>query len=159
MSPSHRPDWDTVWMSVAYAISQRSRCDSRQIGAAIVSADNSYVVVGYNGPPASFDVPAGSTCADWCPRRQNDDQTRDYANCVTVHAETNAIARADRTRIDGGALYVTSSICWDCAKVVANSGVSRVVARVDWSRDAHRNPERAISFLRQCGIEVEVYDG
>lgn len=153
-----RPSWDTVWMTMAHAISKRSRCDSRGIGAAIVSADNAYVVVGYNGPPAGFQVDDGSTCSSWCPRRQNDDQTRDYDNCVTVHAETNAIAKADRTRIEGGTLYVTSAICWDCGKVVANSGIARVVCRVDWQRDAHRDPQRTMDFLRQCGIKVEVWN-
>ena len=70
-----RPDWDTVWMSIAYNIGRRSRCDGRQIGAAIVSTDNSYVVVGYNGPPGGFPVEDGTTCQSWCPRRQNDDLT------------------------------------------------------------------------------------
>lgn len=153
-----RPSWDTVWMSVAYNIGKRSRCDSRGIGAVIVSPDNAYSVLGYNGPPAGLRLEDGSTCSSWCPRRLEDDQTRSYDNCVTVHAETNAIAKADRTRIEGGTLYVTSAICWDCGKVVANSGIARVVCRVDWKRDAHRDPERTIDFLRQCGIKVEVWE-
>lgn len=156
--PDNRPSWDTVWMSVAYTIGKRSRCDSRGIGAVIVSADNAYSVLGYNGPPAGLRLEDGSTCSSWCPRRLEDDQTRSYDNCVTVHAETNAIAKADRTRIEGGTLYVTSAICWDCGKVVANSGIARVVCRVDWKRDAHRDPERTIDFLRQCGITVEVWN-
>ena len=151
-----RPDWDTVWMSIAYNIGRRSRCDGRQIGAAIVSTDNSYVVVGYNGPPGGFPVEDGTTCQSWCPRRQNDDLTPGYDNCVSVHAETNAIAKADRTRVEGGTLYVTSAICWDCGKVVANSGVARVVMQVDWTADAHRWPSRTIEFLRECGMIVEV---
>lgn len=153
-----RPDWDQVWMDVAHTIAKRSRCDGRQIGAVIASADNAYVVVGYNGPPASFDVDAGSTCSSWCPRRQTGNQTRDYANCVSVHAETNAIAKADRTRIDGGTLYVTSAICWDCSKVVANSGVKRVLMEVDWVADKHRSPMYAINFLARCDIAVQWID-
>jgi dCMP deaminase len=153
-----RPDWDTTWQSVAYRIGRRSRCDGRQIGAAIVSADNAYIVVGYNGPPASLPIPDGSTCQDWCPRMLTGDRSTSYGNCVSVHAETNAIAKADRTRIEGGTLYVTSAICWDCGKVVANSGVARIVCRVDMAADAHREPMKTINFLRDCGIDVEVWE-
>lgn len=153
-----RPDWDIVWGSVAHTISRRSRCDGRQIGAAIVSADNSYVVVGYNGPPGGWQVEDGSTCQDWCPRmRDGAERSLSYGNCVSVHAETNAIAKADRTRIDGGTLYVTSAICWDCGKVVANSGVARVVMKIDMKADAHREPMRTVQFLRDCGLEVELW--
>jgi len=150
-----RPDWDTTWLSVAHRIGLRSRCDARQIGAVIASADNGYIVVGYNGPPASLPVPTGTTCQAWCPRLAEDaERGLSYENCVSVHAETNAIAKADRTRIEGGTLYVTSAICWDCGKVVANSGISRIVCRVDEAKDAHRDPQRTIAFLRECGIEV-----
>ena len=153
-----RPDWDTTWQSVAYRISRRSRCDGRQIGAAIVSEDNAYIVVGYNGPPASFDVPADTTCQDWCPRMLTGDRSPSYGNCVSVHAETNAIAKADRSKIEGGTLYVTSAICWDCGKVVANSGIARVVCKVDMKADAHRDPMKTINFLRDCGIQVGVWE-
>lgn len=150
-----RPTWDETWMSVAEAVGLRSKCDRRRIGACIVSEDNGYVVVGYNGPPASFDAPDGSTCQDWCPRMLNPSPGPSYEDCVTVHAETNAIAKADRTRIQDGTLYVTSAVCWDCAKVVANSGVARVMMWLEQD-DMHRNPQRSINFLKQCGIEVRV---
>lgn len=153
---SLRPDWETTWIDVADLIAKRSRCDLRKIGAVIVSHDNSYLVVGYNGPPASFAVSTGSTCRSWCPRAQGGLQTIDYTNCISAHAETNAIAKADRTRINGGTLYVTSSICWDCGKIVANSGIVRMVCRIHPEKDAHRHPERTIKFLRDCGIEVHI---
>jgi len=151
-------------MGVAEIVGARSRCDLRQIGAVIASADNSYVVVGYNGPPAGFDgppggliLPAGTTCRSWCPRAAEDaERSLSYSNCVSVHAELNAIAKADRSRIIGGTIYVAAAVCWDCGKVVANSGVSTVVMRVE-ERDEHRNPARTIDFLEQCGLDVIVY--
>jgi len=152
-----RPTWHTTWREIAEVVGRRSKCSLRQVGAVIVSADNSYIVVGYNGPPASWVEADTDSCRDWCPRAAERDQTRGYDNCVSVHAETNAIAKADRTRIVGGTLYVSSSVCWDCGKVVANSGVSRVLMELDLDRDKHRDPMRTIEFLQSCGLEVLVF--
>lgn len=152
-----RPSWDLTWMSVAEKLAERSRCESRGVGAVIVTDDNRPVAVGYNGPPRGLDFPIYSTCGSWCSRRQNNDQTTSYDNCVTVHAEINALMFADRRDYDGGTLYVTSSICWDCGKAVANSGIARIVCMIDWDRDGHRNPQRTIDFLYDCGIDVDIF--
>lgn len=80
----------------------------------------------------------------------------DYGNCVTVHAEANALMFADRRTYEGGTLYVTSAICWDCGKMVANSGIWRVVMRLDVERDRHRHPFDTINFLRRSQVQVEV---
>jgi deoxycytidylate deaminase len=150
-------------MAMAEAIAQRSLCQGRKIGAVIVSPDNAYCVVGYNGPPRGFDVPwriyqvEPSGCKAWCPRALSGDRTAGYANCVSVHAESNAIAKADRSRIESGTLYVTSACCWDCGKLVANSGIKKVVMRVDMVADEHRNPMKTVSFMRECGLEVVLW--
>lgn len=123
----------------------------------IVTESNRPVAAGYNGPPSGWKLPDGSTCQDWCPRAAEGLQTRSYDNCVTVHAEVNALMWSDRRDYAGGTLYVTSAICWDCGKAVANSGLSRVVCKVDMARDLHRDPMRTINFLRDCGLDVEVW--
>lgn len=153
-----RPSWDRTWMDVADIIAKRSRCDGRQIGAVIVSPDNGYVVTGYNGPPARWNPFGGETCVNWCSRRQTGQQTHDYANCVSIHAEANALMRAEHSMIQGGTLYVTSSSCWDCGKLAANSGVERIVMRTSDTQDAHRNPIQTRKLLRQSGLTVVVYD-
>lgn len=66
----------------------------------------------------------------------------------------NAIAYADRSRMQGGSLYVTGSVCWDCAKVVANSGISRVL----FIADRDRNTDKVVTFLFRSGLEAEPYD-
>lgn len=143
-------------MDVASSISLRSRCDGRQIGAVIVSNDNAYTVVGYNGPPASMPVFPGSSCKSFCPRAQKAEQTVGYDNCISIHAEANALMRADHSRIQGGTLYVMSACCWDCGKLVANSGIKNVVMCID-DRDGHRDPQRTIKFLRDSQVNVEVF--
>jgi dCMP deaminase len=140
-------------MGVADVIARRSRCDGRMIGAVIVDPNNRIVATGYNGAPHGYDVEVG--CTAWCPRMRNNRRTLDYSNCLSVHAESNAIAFADRRNYEGGTLYVTSACCWDCGKLVANSGIKRVVMRV-WHADVHRDPDRTIAFIEECGLEVTV---
>jgi dCMP deaminase len=144
-------------MLVAAQIAKRSKCDGRQIGAVIVSEDNAYSVVGYNGPPAGYRVYPGTTCKTWCPRLQTGIKTAMYDNCISIHAEANALMRADHSRIQGGTLFVTSACCWDCGKLVANSGVKNVIMILG-PEDGHREPGRTIQFLRDSQLFVEVID-
>lgn len=152
--PRRRLSWDETWTAVADVIARRSRCDSRQVGAVVVDPTNRPVSTGYNGPPRGLDLPSGSTCTDWCPRRQTGDRGLGYGlSCLSVHAEANALMFADRRDYEGGTIYVTSACCQDCAKLVANSGLKRVVMRVT-AEDEHRRPGETIDFLRRCGLEV-----
>lgn len=151
-----RPDWDAVWMHMADAIGPRSKCSRARVGVVIVSRDNRVISVGYNGPPR--DMEANGDCTNWCPRAMGlEPPDALYDDCPAAHAETNAIARADYSEMQGATVYVTSSMCKGCAKVVANSGVRRVVQRVDPDQ-AFRSPERTEHFLRMCGLAVERWD-
>jgi len=67
----------------------------------------------------------------------------------------NALLYVDRTRIEGGTLYCTGSLCIGCAKAVANSGIARVVARVTPDQ-AYRNPQVSINLLEMSGLVVKV---
>ena len=158
----NRPSWIDTWMNVAEVVGNRSLCDARKIGAVVVSADNSYSVPGYNGPPRGFDVPwktlntERSGCTAWCPRMKNNVRTVGYSNCVSIHAEANCLIRADYSRIQGGSIFVTSAVCWDCGKLVANSGIANVYMTVDMGTEAHRDPYRTMNFMRNCGLGVYV---
>lgn len=150
-----RPTWDELWLDVATLIGRRSRCSRRQIGAVVVSVDNQVVATGYNGPPS--DLIVSGPCDGWCERGQGKVEDS-YSKCVAIHAEANALLRADRSRLEDGTVYVSSTCCFDCAKLVANSGLARVVMVVDWVEDAYRQPERSIQFLRDSGLVVKVID-
>lgn len=77
----------------------------------------------------------------------------DYSDCPSVHAEVNALLFGDRTQREGGTLYVSSGVCFPCAKLVANSGVVRVV--VDLSKTPeHRLGRDANQFMVDCGLDV-----
>jgi dCMP deaminase len=161
-----RPTWDETWMEMALAMSKRSKCVNRQVGCVIVTTQNRPMAVGYNGPPANFETapvihfgvpasPKSDNCADWCPRGGSNDRGTSYSNCVSVHAEANALLFADRRDYEGGTIYVTNPCCWDCAKLVSNSGVARVVVRMS-EADGHYDHIPALDLIRSCGIRVDI---
>lgn len=133
-------------------MSDRSSCLRAGIGCVIVGADQRIVATGYNGPPAGLTAALDSSidCGAYCPRAFKPAGESSYSDCVSVHAEMNAIAYADRSRMEGGTLYVTGAMCWDCAKVVANSGITRVFHVID--RD--RQVDKVENLLSECGVEI-----
>lgn len=153
METVSRPDWDSVWMQVSLVMSKRSKCTRAGVGSVIVSADQRVISTGYNGPPSGF--PAEGPCSGWCSRSMKDGAgEKDYSDCPSVHAETNAITRADPQELKGATIYTTSSICRGCAKIVANSGVSRVVHIVNDDVYWYRNNDETEEFLEKCGLTV-----
>jgi dCMP deaminase len=152
----NRPSWDNVWMDIAETIAKRSRCSRAQIGAVVVSNNQRIAATGYNGPAATLDVEGD--CINWCPRAQGSAPLDNmYDACPSIHAEANALLYVDRSRIEGGTIYITDVACLQCAKLVSNSGVSRVVMRVS-STAAHRKPEATIEYLKKCDLDVTILE-
>lgn len=135
MSPE-RPSWDAYFMSLAQAASTRSTCSRLQVGAVLV-ADNRVMGTGFNGAPSGM---------DHC-----DHTFRDGPCEISVHAEVNALLFAQRIGF-GCELYVTHAPCFQCAKLILNTGVSRVVFRELYKSD------RGVLLLGNQGLEVERYE-
>lgn len=144
-----RPTWDDTWLAVARAVAQRSLCVRRKVGAVIVTAQNRPVSTGYNGPPAGLGLV--TPCSGLCPRANN--KTADYDNCVAIHAEANALLFAARSQYEGGTIYVTHICCYGCAKLIANSGLSRVVIEFE---NTERDFSKAQALLTASGLTVEI---
>lgn len=151
-----RPSWYETWMQVAGVIARRSRCVRDQVGAVIVDPSNRIIATSYNGPPASY--PYDTTCDQFCARAIDGPSPktfRTYEDCVALHAEANGLMVCDRTTRLGGTIYVTSAVCWSCAKLIANSGLGAVVVPLgSVETHAHRDCARSYDFLESCGIEV-----
>jgi dCMP deaminase len=133
-----RVDWDTYFMNIAREVATRSTCPRKSVGAVIVK-DRRILSTGYNGSirgmPHCTDV--GCDMED--------------GHCVaTVHAEANAIIQAARNGvcIDGADIYVTASPCWNCFKLIANSGIKRIYYG-EFYRD-----EKSLKVAKECGIEL-----
>lgn len=150
---------------MAAELAKRSLCSRDQVGAVIVDRHNKIIGEGYNGPPRGF-WHGGEPCVKWCQRvtnakiamKLNGSEARGlhpiYDDCPSLHAEANALLQADRSLCEGGIVYVTSHVCMGCAKLIANSGLQRVV--IQSAEQEHRNPSATYDFLRACKIEVRV---
>lgn len=154
-----RPTWDEHWLSQAHNVPDRSLCSRAAVGAVIVDVHNEAVSSGWNGPPRGF--PHGNrSCTEWCARAQKPvaDMDPGYTDCPSLHAEANALMMSDKTLRRGGTIYVTSHVCFTCAKLIANSGLSRVVVAPD-SETPWRTPDRGYVFLETCGVTVDIITG
>lgn len=119
-----RPDWDTYFLGICTAVSQRADCRRAQHGCVIVK-DNRIISTGYNGSYSG-----GPSClAGECPRGLlSNEECRSlssYENCISLHAEQNALAYANYT--PGATLYVTGRQCDMCRKLAMAAGIKRVV--------------------------------
>ncbi|MCA1807699.1 MAG: dCMP deaminase family protein [Actinobacteria bacterium] len=150
-----RPDWDEIWLEVAEAVASRSLCVRAQVCAVIVDTHHRMVSTGYNGPPAGFDH-WNAPCDQWCNRASYPDVPG--MHCASVHAEANALIASDRSRWQGGTMYVTKHPCWECAKLIANSGLDRLVVKPSKPTPDGHHSEGTYDFLEECGITVEVVE-
>lgn len=140
-----------------------SLCVRSKVGAIITGPEGRHIVgEGYNGPPSGYRHNS-NPCSIWCqrasprPAGEDDALSPEYDDCPSLHAEANALMRSDHTRRQGGTIYVTSHVCFGCSKLIANSGLARVVVDTD-KADMHRNPLASYQFLIQCGIAVSLSD-
>ena len=134
-----RPDWDSYFMKIASAVSERSTCDRAFVGCVLVF-DKRILTTGFNGSPAGQDHcdEVGHLIVD--------------EHCVrTIHAETNAIIQAALHGVStrGATCYVTHLPCINCTKALINAGVTRIVYG-----DAYRMDENAMAFLKAADIEI-----
>jgi len=159
-----------VWIEVARTVARRSLCSRAQVGAVIVTAGNRVVATGYNGPPAGFmyltsePLGLGETCEHWCERGRasffgtETPTAGDYSDCPSLHAEANALMAADRSTWQDGTIYVLGDVCHACAKLIANSGLARVVVQRDAIDRSYRTSETGYDLLRACGLSLLVLD-
>ena len=131
--------FDEKYMQMAAVWATNSYCKRRQVGALIVK-DRMIISDGYNGTPSGFE----NVCED------ENGVTKPYV----LHAEANAISKVAKSgnSADGATLYVTASPCMECAKLIIQSGIRRVVYR-----DEYRLTD-GIDLLRRAGVEVEKID-
>ena len=126
---------DNRYLRMACIWSENSYCTRRQVGALIVK-DKMIISDGYNGTPSGFE----NFCED------ENDVTFPYV----LHAEANAITKIARSgnNSQDSTLYVTDSPCIECAKLIIQAGIKRVVYK-----RAYRLTD-GVDLLLKAGIEV-----
>lgn len=130
---------DQRYLQMAKIWAQNSYCKRRQVGAILVK-DKMIISDGYNGTPSGFE----NICED------EDNITKPYV----LHAEANAITKVAKSNNSsaGATLYVTSSPCMECAKLIIQAGIKRVVFT-----DKYRL-ENGINLLERAEIDVVQVD-
>lgn len=141
-----RPTWDEYWMIIATDASSRSTCLRRNVGAIIVK-DNQILSMGYNGAPTG--IPHCDITG--CLRQTLNVPSGERAElCRAIHAEQNAIIHAAKHGIStkNATMYITTSPCNICAKILINAGISRIVFKEKY------NDEEATTMLTNADFKL-----
>lgn len=130
-----RETFQELLMETAWLWSRRSTCSRLQVGA-VVARDTRILVQGYNGSPA---------------RMEHCRHTDDYPCEVSVHSEANCVSFAAKEgiRLSGASMYCTHAPCVGCAKLIINSGITKVVFD-----KSYRNA-RGLVLLCDAGLAVQ----
>lgn len=116
-SPS-RPSWDEIWIATATLISRRSYDPRYQVGAVVVSDDNTQVLaVGYNGNYSGG---------------PNEVESLEPGESGLLHAEINALLKLDYNTPKRKVMYITLSPCKMCAKAIVNAGIDEVIYKDEY---------------------------
>lgn len=126
-----------------------STCAKRQYMAIILSPEGRFVGAGYNGSP-----PGIPHCTDGaCPRLQEGTPSgMTYGNCISVHAEANALMFSNRSERRGGTIIVNGQPCWDCGKLIAGSGLDRAVIVED---PDYADSVRVNDLMVNAGLSID----
>lgn len=130
---------DKRYLRMAHIWAENSYCIRRKVGALLVK-DGTIISDGFNGTPSGFE----NICED----------ENNVSKPYVLHAEANAITKIARSsqNSDGATLYVTTSPCIDCAKLIIQSGIRRVVYGEKYRLDD------GIRLLERAGIETTYMD-
>lgn len=142
-------------MQIASLVATRATCPRRSVGAVIVR-DRRILCTGYNGAPRGLaHCPPEGELHDWptgCMRA---------GHCIrSLHAEQNALLQAAMIGVacDGATMYVTCQPCNNCAKMVINAGIQRVIYEGDYpdpfSLELFRDSKMEVFRYVNCGLEV-----
>ena len=127
--------WNEAHMRTAENYASLSSAKRLKVGCVIVK-DNRIISIGYNGMPSGWD----NVC-------ETDGKTKDEV----LHAEANAITKVAMSSEScyNGDIYTTTAPCLECAKLIYQSGISKV-----FYRTPHLRSEDGIKFLDKCDINV-----
>ena len=130
---------DRRYLKMAAIWAQNSYCKRRKVGALLVK-DKMIISDGYNGTPSGFE----NECED----------ENNITKAYVLHAEANAITKVAKSgnSSQGATLYVTSSPCLECSKLIIQAGIRRVVFSENYRL------EDGINLLKRADIEVEQID-
>jgi len=134
---------DRVYINIAENVSVLSHCERKKVGCIIVKGNN-ILSMGYNGTPTGMD----NECEDspvW------------PSTCwYVLHAESNAIAKVANSTNNcfGSTLYTTMSPCRECAKLIIQAGIQRVVYKELYRDCLAGETLQAMDLLKECNVKL-----
>lgn len=137
-------------MEIAYSVAKLSYAERRQVGCVIIK-DQQIVSFGYNGTPTGFD----NSCEDKVNDCKNSCSCGGCESSVTkqevLHAESNALTKIAKSTMssNGAELYTTTSPCFECAKLIIQSGITTV-----YYNETYRDMS-GVELLEKANIKVE----
>ena len=132
-----RPSWDSVWMQFSHSISRRSYDPRNQVGAVVVTEDNTQVLaIGYNGNYAGG---------------PNEVESDAPGESGMIHAEINALLKMDYNNPKNKKIYITLSPCRMCAKAMINAGIKEVIY------DREYRDLSGVNLLKETGVIVRPF--
>lgn len=135
-----KKEYDRTYMNMAEDFGRLSYAKRAKVGCIILSVNGQIVSQGFNGTPTDRD--------NCCEYFENGEL---HSKREVLHAESNAISKCAKwgASTDGATLYVTLSPCYECAKMILQCGIKRVVYR-----DLYRDTS-GIELLRDLGVKIE----
>ena len=129
---------DQTYMDMASVLALLSHAQRKKVGCLVVK-DTQIIAEGYNGTPCGFN--------NECEYTDHVDEM--YTKPEVLHAESNAITKLARSTnsSSGSTLYVTLAPCFECAKLIIQAGIKRVVFRDKYKKNG-------LSLLNKAGVEV-----
>jgi dCMP deaminase len=129
---------DRTYMNMARELAKLSHAQRKKVGALIVK-DTQIISEGYNGTPCGFN--------NACEYTDHVDEM--YTKPEVLHAESNAITKLARSTnsSSGSTLYVTLAPCFECAKLIVQAGINRVVYEDSYSKNG-------LNLLKIANVEI-----
>lgn len=146
--------YDDIFMKLAIDFASHSHCVKRHVGA-VLTKDTRVISTGYNGPLVNM-----PNCDEHWPEKGCPKDS--HGSCShAIHAEQNALQFAwmNGARTVASEMFVTLSPCMSCARMIAGSGVTRVVYLKSYAEYKGLDHDEGVDFLQNNGIMVEKYRG
>lgn len=129
-----RPDFDSIWMDLALNLAARSTCTRAHVGCVVVTSDNHRILaIGYNGGAKGV---------------FNECLSDEAGKCGHLHAEINALVKANYSDVSEKKIYVTTVPCFACSVAIVNAGIKEVFYHNDYRDHA------GLELLQKAGIKV-----
>lgn len=146
---------DRIFLDIAERISAMSHCISHKVGCILVK-DKRIISTGYNGTPKGFINcdEANEKLVSNLDKKEIRDLHHAFSERYEIHAEINTILSAARNgiSIEGSILYCTLHPCYNCLKMICNSGIKTVIYRNEY--DKFYLDQSTNNMLRDCGVKL-----